>query len=65
MSRAFDKSIQSKKQKEDAIMKEITRKNIAGIWSAMPTPFTNELELAQLPRVKKSEKNFRLKILFF
>ncbi len=26
-------------------MKEITRKNVAGIWSAMPTPFTNELEL--------------------
>lgn len=26
-------------------MKEIIRKNVAGIWSAIPTPFTDNLEL--------------------
>jgi len=26
-------------------MKKLNRKNVVGIWSAMPTPFTNELEL--------------------
>jgi dihydrodipicolinate synthase/N-acetylneuraminate lyase len=26
-------------------MKKLSRENIAGIWSAIPTPFTNELEL--------------------
>jgi len=26
-------------------MKEIIRKNIAGIWSSIPTPFTENLEL--------------------
>ena len=45
MSRAFGKFIQSKEQNEDVIMKELNRKNVAGIWSAIPTPFTDELEL--------------------
>ncbi|MDD5728026.1 MAG: dihydrodipicolinate synthase family protein [Victivallales bacterium] len=26
-------------------MKSLNRENIAGIWSAVPTPFTDELEL--------------------
>jgi 4-hydroxy-tetrahydrodipicolinate synthase len=26
-------------------MKKLTRKNVDGVWSAMPTPFTNELKL--------------------
>jgi len=43
-------------------MKEITRENVAGIWSAMPTPFTEDLELDTESVSRLVEHHVRLEI---
>ncbi len=43
-------------------MKEIIRKNVAGIWSAMPTPFTEELKLDTESVLRLVEHHVRLGI---
>jgi len=41
----MNKLIINKKHNEDNRMQKLIRKNIAGIWSAIPTPFTEDLDL--------------------
>ncbi len=43
-------------------MKEIIRKNVAGIWSAIPTPFTDNLELDSESVLRLVEHHVRLGI---
>jgi dihydrodipicolinate synthase/N-acetylneuraminate lyase len=43
-------------------MKEIIRRNVAGIWSAMPTPFTEDLELDSESVSRLVEHHVRLGI---
>ena len=43
-------------------MKEIIRKNIAGIWSAIPTPLTEDLELDSESVLRLVEHHVRLEI---
>jgi len=49
-------------KKKEAIMKEIIRRNVAGIWSAMPTPFTEDLELDTKSISRLVEHHVRLGI---
>jgi len=47
-------------------MKELNRKNIAGVWSATPTPFSNELKLdvEAIPRLLEHHLRLGVKGLF-